>query len=854
MAYSANFGTWRRMGVVLHAGDLAVKMATRQARSGVRGQVRQVARVPSLRAACGSLARQFATAPRAVDETAEYPAEPLGAAAGASTAPGLTQHPKAPVDVYTSEAIPEAAREAIDKMLGNGDLFRYTSSSDSPVTLLENEFAAYMGSKYALAVSSCSAALFLSLKALGLKRDARVLIPAFTFAAVPSAVVHADCIPVLCEVGDNYRVDMADFEKKLDDSIDCVLISHMRGHTSDMDAIMKLAEARGLPVIEDAAHSLGTLWNGKKIGTIGCIGCFSFQSYKLVNAGEGGILITDDAELAAKCVIMSGAYEHNWQKHGVMKEPFANWQNQLPLYNVRMNNLSAAVIRPQISTCLDRRVEDGRANHDYVADRLNENPYFVVPPPLEPELRAPDSIQFNLDGLSHDEAKAFAKAAEVQGCKVQIFGLSSDNARAFWNWQFLGDVPDLPQTRAMLNNACDVRLPARLTKEELDQIVDAMFAAVAEVKGLAVTPPEAMQKLGGEEQLELPPLATGWTTVDDHLGKREVPVFDWPTISTSSAAPSEKFRHRNHRLLAGLTEEPGQVLGAILPAVKIAECHDWTEEDVQVLRDTIIDADGVLAFPNQSEELTVADHVEFTRLFGEPETHAVALGMPGHPEVLEIVREKSATVIFGENWHSDHSFQTYPASYSFLRTTTETPPYGTNNTIFCNTIMAYEALSPSFKRLINGLQIYHSAGKAYNPGSEVNSLAAMKQTSSMQLNDEPMMDDVLQPLVTVHPDTGKPTWFCSPTFSGTADGSPALCGPDGVQMSHEETDAIMGYIYEHMTKPEFYASIPWHPHQVTMWDNRQLIHKGEVDYTHCRRVVQRVSVGMPAVPQAYEMP
>jgi hypothetical protein len=160
--------------------------------------------------------------------------------------------------------------------------------------------------------------------ALDLPPGARVLIPAFTFAAVPSAVVHADCQPVLVEVGENYRIDIDDFEAKLDDDIDAVIISHMRGHTSDMDAIMALAEARGIPVIEDAAHSLGTLWHGRKIGTIGKIGCFSFQSYKLVNAGEGGILITDDADLVARAVIMSGAYEHNWKKH---KGPDAtrNW-------------------------------------------------------------------------------------------------------------------------------------------------------------------------------------------------------------------------------------------------------------------------------------------------------------------------------------------------------------------------------------------------------------------------------------------------------------------------------------------------------------------------------------------------
>ena len=205
--------------------------------------------------------------------------------------------PTAP-NVYDAESIPEAARAEIDRLLISGDLFRYTAPADAPVALLEAEFAELLGARYALAVSSCSAALFLSLKALDLPRGAKVLIPAFTFAAVPSSVVHADCVPVLVEVGANYRVDMADFAAKLPGA-DAVMISHMRGHTSDMDAIMALCDAAGVPVIEDAAHSLGTVWGGRNIGTIGKVGCFSFQSYKLVNAGEGGIMVTDDPEVAA---------------------------------------------------------------------------------------------------------------------------------------------------------------------------------------------------------------------------------------------------------------------------------------------------------------------------------------------------------------------------------------------------------------------------------------------------------------------------------------------------------------------------------------------------------------------------
>ena len=347
-----------------------------------------------------------------------------------------------------------------------------------------------LGSKYALAVSSCSAALFLSLKALGLPRDARVLLPGFTFAAVPSSVVHADLVPVLCEVGDNYRIDIADFEARLDDNISAVIISHMRGHTSDMDAIMALCEARNIPVIEDAAHSLGTTWHGRNIGTIGKVGCFSFQSYKLVNSGEGGIMVSDDADLIARAVIMSGAYEHNWKKHkapegdntGELDAAFARWQNQLPLYNLRLSNLAAAIIRPQLDE-VPRRVRDGRANHDYVAGLLNASPWLQVPEKLAPEERAPDSIQFNLEGMDNTQILAFQEAANARGVKVQVFGQSTDNARAFWNWQFVPEKQELPKTRAMLMSACDVRLPARLKRDELDLIAGALTGAAEDVMG-----------------------------------------------------------------------------------------------------------------------------------------------------------------------------------------------------------------------------------------------------------------------------------------------------------------------------------------------------------------------------------
>lgn len=391
--------------------------------------------------------------------------------------------PTAP-NLYDAEPIPPAAMAEIERLLATGDLFRYTAPEGAPVARLEAEFAELMGVRYALAVSSCSAALFLALRALDLPAGARVLVPAFTFAAVPSAVVHADCVPVLVEVDDTLRVDMADFAAKLDGAA-AVMISHMRGHTSDMDAIMALCDARGIPVIEDAAHSLGTTWAGRKIGTIGRIGAFSFQSYKLVNAGEGGMFVTDDPELAARAVIMSGAYEYNWKKHPGLQNSFHHWQNRLPLYNMRMQNLSAAVIRPQLPLVAER-VAQGRANHDRMAARLDATPHFAVPPALPPEERAPDSIQFRLQGdWSDEQARRFEAASKRRGAAAQVFGLSPDNARAFWNWKFLGDAPDLPRTRAMLMRTCDLRLPARLQARDVDFLADALIAAAEEARAAA---------------------------------------------------------------------------------------------------------------------------------------------------------------------------------------------------------------------------------------------------------------------------------------------------------------------------------------------------------------------------------
>jgi dTDP-4-amino-4,6-dideoxygalactose transaminase len=255
----------------------------------------------------------------------------------------------------------------------------------------------------------------------------------------------------------------------------------MRGHTSDMDKILLHCERLELPVIEDAAHSLGTTWRGKNIGTFGQLGCFSFQSYKLLNSGEGGMLVTNDPDYFAKAVVMSGAYEHNWKKHQGEQEFFEKWQNQLPLYNMRLSNLSALIVNAQLPY-LEQRVKNGRRNHDIAAEKLSVSEWIHMPEKFEQEARAPDSIQFNLVGLTPPEVNQFCDLINRMGIKLQVFGHSKDNARAFWNWDFLPEKYNLPKTREMLKNACDLRLPARLNVDDCQNIAELILEALRQIK------------------------------------------------------------------------------------------------------------------------------------------------------------------------------------------------------------------------------------------------------------------------------------------------------------------------------------------------------------------------------------
>jgi dTDP-4-amino-4,6-dideoxygalactose transaminase len=353
----------------------------------------------------------------------------------------------------------------INELLQNGDLFRYTSGISSDVSQLERDFSRTIGVQYSLAVSSCSSAIFLALKALDLTPGSKVLMPGFTFAAVPSAVIHANLKPVFLEIDFHLRIDIDDLKVKIKD-VRVLLLSHMRGHISDLDEITKLCAENNVVIIEDAAHAFGASWDGRPIGTFGVFGCYSFQSYKMINGGEGGILISNDSEMISKAVIMSGAYESNWQSHMPEENHLLYWSTRLPLFNMRMSNPSAVIIKHQIPHAVER-ISSMRRKYELITDHLRQFDFFMIPQKLPKVIDAPDSVQFgfNLD-ISPKFIQNFYDNLKLSGLNVTSFSLNKTNARAFWNWGFLDSVPELPKTRGILERYFDMRIMDQWSLDE----------------------------------------------------------------------------------------------------------------------------------------------------------------------------------------------------------------------------------------------------------------------------------------------------------------------------------------------------------------------------------------------------
>ena len=381
------------------------------------------------------------------------------------------------------ESIPEAGIEAALAVLRHGHLHRYNTTAGelSETALLEQEYAQYVGAKYCLAVASGGYAMATALRALGVGYGDKVLSNAFTLAPVPGAIAAVGAQPVFVGVTEGLTIDLDDLGVKLDQA-NVLLLSHMRGHICDMDRLMAMCDTAGVKVVEDCAHTMGASWNGVPSGRAGAIGCYSCQTYKHINSGEGGFLVTDDPELAAKSIMMSGSYmlfERHLAAPGV--EVFADIKYEMPNISGRMDNLRAAILRPQI---VDLATQCQRWNDRYYALEVGfrDIPGLSVVERAPQEIIVGSSIQFLLLDWYEDAVVEVVARCLRRGVELKWFGAAEPVAftSRYDSWKFANPV-QMPASDRILRGVVDMRVPLTFSIEDCKLIARIIRAEVSAV-------------------------------------------------------------------------------------------------------------------------------------------------------------------------------------------------------------------------------------------------------------------------------------------------------------------------------------------------------------------------------------
>jgi dTDP-4-amino-4,6-dideoxygalactose transaminase len=384
------------------------------------------------------------------------------------------------------EPISEEAIERAVSVLRSGRLHRYNTARDEPseTALLEEEFAAFIGSKYCLACASCGSALYLALKSAGVKTGDQILTNAYSLAPVPGAIVNAGAEPILIEITENYTIDFEDLQQKAKSSgARFLLLSHMRGHMADMDQICEICRRFGLFLIEDCAHTMGAMWGERPSGSFGRISCFSTQTYKHMNSGEGGLFTTDEDAVIASAILYSGSYML-YERHTSRPpmEVFERFKMIVPNFSMRMDNLRAAILRPQLRD-LRKQCERWNRRYKVLEDALRKIDHIRVPDRPAKEHYVGSSIQFNIEEVRRDQIKRFLEECGRRGVEIKWFGWEEPKGytSSFEHWRFIKDIPDLPTTRRVLDGMCDFRIPLTFSTEDCRIIAEVVHQVAAEI-------------------------------------------------------------------------------------------------------------------------------------------------------------------------------------------------------------------------------------------------------------------------------------------------------------------------------------------------------------------------------------
>jgi dTDP-4-amino-4,6-dideoxygalactose transaminase len=246
-----------------------------------------------------------------------------------------------------------------------------------------------------------------------------------------------------------------------------------------MEAIGALCAEYGLRLVEDCAHSIGGSWDGQLTGTQGAVGCFSTQTYKHLNSGEGGLLATDDDEIAARAILASGSYMlYGQHTRRPALEQFDELSYVEPNHSMRLTSLAAAVLRPQLRSLPDRVMQWNERYHRISAGIAQLRGVRLTARPVKEQFVG-SSLQFFLEDLSPAQIATFCEVADELGVHVKWFGAPRPAAftSAYTSWAYADRRP-LPQTDAVLATLCDIRIPLALPLDRCEDLVSILAHAL----------------------------------------------------------------------------------------------------------------------------------------------------------------------------------------------------------------------------------------------------------------------------------------------------------------------------------------------------------------------------------------
>ena len=233
--------------------------------------------------------------------------------------------------------------DAVARVIESKQLFRYRGGEGGESETFENEWSAKIGSKYTIAVTSGTAALIMGMVGMSIGPGDEVIVPAYTFMATPLGPLAVGAVPVLADVNESLTIDPADIERKITPRTKAIIPVHMVGLPCDMDAIMDIARRHNLKVLEDACQADGGSYGGKRLGSIGDAGAFSYNHFKIMTCGEGGALVTDDKGIYERALIFhDGGCSFRDHAPGMQAQFFAGW-------NFRINEILSAILRVQLA-------------------------------------------------------------------------------------------------------------------------------------------------------------------------------------------------------------------------------------------------------------------------------------------------------------------------------------------------------------------------------------------------------------------------------------------------------------------------------------------------------------------------